>query len=33
MPLIIDRESFARWLSGEAGTELLRPADDDVLQK
>jgi putative SOS response-associated peptidase YedK len=33
MPVILDAESFAPWLSGEAGTELLRPAANDVLQK
>jgi putative SOS response-associated peptidase YedK len=33
MPVILDAESFAPWLSGEAGAELLRPATNDVLQK
>jgi putative SOS response-associated peptidase YedK len=33
MPVILDPESFGAWLSGEAGTELLRPAANDVLQK
>ena len=33
MPVILDSESFAPWLSGEAGTELLNPAANDVLQK
>jgi putative SOS response-associated peptidase YedK len=31
MPSILDPESFEPWLSGEAGTELLRPAANDVL--
>jgi putative SOS response-associated peptidase YedK len=32
MPVILEAESFAPWLSGEAGTEFLRPAANDVLQ-
>jgi putative SOS response-associated peptidase YedK len=33
MPVILEREQFGAWLTGEAGSELLRPAADDVLQK
>jgi putative SOS response-associated peptidase YedK len=32
MPAILEPESFAPWLSGEAGTELLKPVADDVLR-
>lgn len=33
MPVILEREQFETWLSGEGGTEMLRPANDDVLQR
>lgn len=33
MPAILEPESFAPWLSGAAGMEVLRPAANDVLQK
>jgi putative SOS response-associated peptidase YedK len=32
MPVILGREKVGAWLSGEAGTELLKPAPDDALQ-
>ena len=32
MPVELDAEHFRRWLSGIEGTELLKPAPDDVLQ-
>src|SRR4051812_38848353 len=33
MPVILEPVTFGRWLSGVAGTELLQPATNDVLQK
>lgn len=33
MPLILEPLDFDAWLSGGAGTELLKPATNDVLQK
>ena len=32
MPVLIEPKDFEPWLSGEAGTELLRPASDDTLR-
>jgi putative SOS response-associated peptidase YedK len=32
MPVLLDEDSAAAWLSGEAGTELLRPAPKDALR-
>jgi putative SOS response-associated peptidase YedK len=32
MPVVLEREKVGAWLSGEAGTELLRPAPDDLLR-
>jgi putative SOS response-associated peptidase YedK len=32
MPAILERENVGAWLSGEAGTELLKPASDDILR-
>ncbi len=32
MPVLIEPKDFGPWLSGEAGTELLRPAPDDTLR-
>jgi len=32
MPVILDLDAIEPWLSGEAGTELLRPAPDDILR-
>jgi putative SOS response-associated peptidase YedK len=32
MPVLIELKDFGPWLSGEAGTELLRPAPDDQLR-
>jgi putative SOS response-associated peptidase YedK len=29
MPVLLDKPSFRPWLSGDAGTEILRPAADD----
>jgi putative SOS response-associated peptidase YedK len=33
MPVVLEPDQFERWLSGEAGVELLKPAADDVLQR
>jgi putative SOS response-associated peptidase YedK len=32
MPALIEPKDFVLWLSGESGTELLRPAPDDRLR-
>ena len=32
MPVVLDKADIRRWLSGEAGTELLRPAGEDCLR-
>ena len=32
MPVILEDKDFEPWLSGQAGTELLRPASEDILQ-
>ena len=32
MPVLLQPKDFDRWLAGNAGTELLRPAADDYLQ-
>ena len=32
MPVVLDRAGVHRWLSGEAGTELLRPSAEDRLR-
>ncbi len=32
MPVVLDAEHFRSWLAGIGGTELLKPAPDDVLQ-
>jgi putative SOS response-associated peptidase YedK len=32
MPVLIEPNDIGPWLSGEAGTELLRPAPDDTLR-
>jgi putative SOS response-associated peptidase YedK len=32
IPVLLDRESADAWLSGEAGTELLKPAPDGALR-
>ncbi len=32
MPVILDLENVGPWLRGEAGTELLKPALEDVLR-
>jgi putative SOS response-associated peptidase YedK len=32
MPVLIEPKDFGAWLSGKAGTELLRPAPDDQLR-
>jgi putative SOS response-associated peptidase YedK len=32
MPVVLDKADIGRWLSGEAGTELLRPAPEDRLR-
>ncbi len=32
MPVVLDKADIRRWLSGEAGTELLRPAVEDRLR-
>ena len=33
MPVFLTAEQFARWLSGEAGVEYLKPAPNDYLQR
>jgi putative SOS response-associated peptidase YedK len=33
MPVILEDQSFDAWLTGEAGSELLRPTANEVLQK
>jgi putative SOS response-associated peptidase YedK len=33
MPVFLMENQFAPWLSGEAGTEFLRPAPNDHLQR
>jgi putative SOS response-associated peptidase YedK len=33
MPVILGDQSFDAWLTGEAGSELLRPTANEVLQK
>lgn len=33
MPVILERDQFASWLTGSAGVEFLRPASEDVLQE
>ncbi|HRF09053.1 MAG TPA: SOS response-associated peptidase [Xanthobacteraceae bacterium] len=33
MPIILERDQFSSWLEGSAGVEVLRAADDDVLQE
>jgi putative SOS response-associated peptidase YedK len=33
MPVLLTAEQFAPWLSGDVGTELLKPAPDDYLQR
>lgn len=33
MPVILEKHQWDAWLSGDAGTEILRPANDDVLQR
>jgi putative SOS response-associated peptidase YedK len=32
MPVVLDRANIGRWLSGEGGTELLKPAAEDRLR-
>jgi putative SOS response-associated peptidase YedK len=32
MPVLLQPKDFARWLAGNSGTELLRPAANDYLQ-
>ncbi len=32
MPVILDLESLGPWLTGKAGTELLKPAPEDTLR-
>lgn len=33
MPVILEKDQWDAWLSGDAGTEMLRPANDDALQR
>lgn len=33
MPIILERDQFEQWLRGETGLEILKPADDAVLDK
>ena len=32
MPVLIEPKNFGAWLSGETGSELLRPAPDDTMR-
>jgi putative SOS response-associated peptidase YedK len=32
MPVLLQKNDFDKWLTGNAGTELLRPAANDYLQ-
>jgi putative SOS response-associated peptidase YedK len=32
MPVVRDKADISRWVNGEAGTELLRPAGEDRLR-
>ncbi len=32
MPVVLDKADIGRWLKGEAGTELLKPAAEDRLR-
>ncbi len=33
IPVILERDQFEPWLTGQAGLELLRPAAEDLLNK
>ena len=33
MPVLLAEKDFEPWLSGNAGTELLKPAPNDLLQR
>jgi len=33
MPIILERDQIASWLTGDAGTDMLRAADNGVLQE
>jgi putative SOS response-associated peptidase YedK len=33
MPVILEKDQWDAWLSGDAGTEILKPANDDALQR
>jgi putative SOS response-associated peptidase YedK len=33
MPVILEKDQWDAWLSGDAGIEFLKPANDDVLQR
>jgi putative SOS response-associated peptidase YedK len=33
MPVLLTEDQFTPWLSGETGTEVLKPAPDDYLQR
>ncbi len=33
MPVLLAEKNFEPWLRGEAGTEILKPAPNDLLQK
>jgi putative SOS response-associated peptidase YedK len=33
MPVLLTKEQFAPWLTGEAGAEYLKPASNDYLQR
>jgi putative SOS response-associated peptidase YedK len=32
MPVVLEEKDFERWLSGEAGSEMLKPAANDILK-
>ena len=33
MPVILEPDQFEPWLSGEAGVEMLKPVENDVLRR
>jgi putative SOS response-associated peptidase YedK len=33
MPVLLEEKDYEAWLSGKAGVDLLKPADENMLQK